>query len=68
LSEITHDMQMCRNALEVCCECRCGNKELARAYIPMQGFGELFKPEVGLRKGTIFPELFKPYVPCRGHR
>ena len=67
MSETTRDMQMCQNTLEMQCECRCENKELARAYIPMQGFSELFKPEVGFRKGTIFPELFQPYVPRQGH-
>ena len=44
--------------------CRCHeHRELARAYVPMQGFGEMFSPEIGLRKGTIFPDLFSPYVP-----
>ncbi|HHW14478.1 MAG TPA: spore coat associated protein CotJA [Firmicutes bacterium] len=34
---------------------------LARAYIPFQLWGELFSWEEGLRKGTIFPDLFFPY-------
>ena len=45
--------------------CRC-HKELARAYVPMQGFGELFQPEAGLRNGTIFTDLFSPYISRRG--
>ena len=34
---------------------------LARAYVPMQTWGEVFKPEEGTRKGTIFPCLYSPY-------
>ena len=35
---------------------------LAQAYIPAQGFDGTFPPEEGLRKGTIFPSLYKPYL------
>ncbi|MGI6574408.1 MAG: spore coat associated protein CotJA [bacterium] len=37
--------------------------ELARAYVPFQQYTRLFEPLEGLEKGTIFPELFRPYVP-----
>lgn len=36
---------------------------LARAYIPFQVWSEIWPWEVGLDKGTIFPELFSPYSP-----
>jgi hypothetical protein len=34
---------------------------LAHAYVPFQQFKEIFEPEVGLQKGTIFPELTNLY-------
>ena len=34
---------------------------LATAYVPQQIYQEHFSPQEGLRKGTIFPELYKPY-------
>ena len=37
------------------------NAPLARAYVPFQRFGARFSPEEGLRKGTLFPELYSPY-------
>ncbi|MGB4042258.1 MAG: spore coat associated protein CotJA [Bacillota bacterium] len=36
---------------------------LARAYIPFQRYGQVWSPAEGLRRGTIFPELFSPYIP-----
>lgn len=30
------------------------------AYVPIQKFGELYTPEQGLERGTIFPELDLP--------
>jgi len=64
LPEINNDTQICSGeGVRAYCKCHGENRELARAYVPMQGFDELFKPEVGLRSGTIFPELFRPYTP-----
>ncbi len=37
--------------------------ELARAYIPFQNFNQVLPPPEGLREGTIFPELIRPYYP-----
>ena len=37
--------------------------ELAQSYVPWQTIGETFAPKVGLRMGTIFPELVSPYSP-----
>ena len=41
--------------------CICHEKELARAYIPFQQMGNIFPLKEGLIKGTIFPELYRPY-------
>ena len=37
--------------------------ELAQAYVPFQTFRaeNLYSPEDALLKGTIFPELYRPY-------
>ncbi|MDK2820196.1 MAG: hypothetical protein PWP31_161 [Clostridia bacterium] len=35
--------------------------ELARAYVPWQRFTKKWDPMEGLTRGTIFPELYKPY-------
>lgn len=52
--------------------CSCGfdeynvfpeNPMYAQSYVPWQIMGDVFKPEVGLCKGTIFPELVSPYYP-----
>lgn len=41
------------------------NATLAQSYVPYQYMNETFKPCVGLKMGTIFPELVSPYVPCQ---
>ena len=56
-------------------ECGCGfnqgmqvfpdNAVLAQSYVPFQFMDKTFKPCVGLKMGTIFPELVSPYVPCQ---
>ena len=39
------------------------NYSLAMAYVPFQMWSDdLFDIEVALEKGTIFPELFKPFL------
>ncbi len=35
--------------------------QLAHAYVPFQFLSCLYTPEVGLKRGTIFPELDRPY-------
>ncbi|HOB89334.1 MAG: spore coat associated protein CotJA [Bacillota bacterium] len=42
--------------------------ELARAYIIPQRYQKIFSPQEGLRKGTIFQELVRPYKPDKGVR
>lgn len=34
---------------------------LAHAYVPFQCLCCLYPPEIGLKQGTIFPELDRPY-------
>lgn len=57
-------------------DCNCGfdeeknvfpnNPMLGQSYVPFQYMDKTFKPCVGLKMGTIFPELVSPYVPCQG--
>lgn len=35
--------------------------ELARAYIPIQRWGQVYPPAKALEYGTLFPELLRPY-------
>lgn len=35
---------------------------LAMAYIPYQQWNTTYEPALGLQRGTIFPELDKPFV------
>ena len=41
------------------------NTMLAQSYVPFQYMDKTFKPCVGLKMGTLFPELVSPYVPCQ---
>ena len=41
------------------------NPMLAQSYVPIQYMNKTFKPNIGLKMGTIFPELVSPYVPCQ---
>lgn len=55
--------------------CECGfdkedsmfplNPVLAQSYVPIQKIGKTFTPNVGLKMGTIYPELVSPYAPCQ---
>ncbi len=38
------------------------NTPVAMAYIPFQQSGELYPPEIGLERGTLFPDLDKPFL------
>jgi hypothetical protein len=35
---------------------------LAQAYVIWQRYGPIFSPAEALEKGTIFPELYSPYL------
>ncbi len=39
------------------------NPMLAQSYVPIQKMDKTFVPCVGLKMGTIFPELVSPYSP-----
>lgn len=41
-------------------------KPLAMAYIPWQKFSKTYEPQKALMRGTIFPELDKPFIGKRG--
>lgn len=52
--------------------CDCGFEEsnmfpsnvmYAQSYVPWQTINKTFVPSVGLKMGTIFPELVSPYKP-----
>ncbi len=53
--------------------CECGfddennmfpsNPMFGQSYVPIQTMNETFTPCVGLKMGTIFPELVSPYMP-----
>ncbi|MBC8570041.1 spore coat associated protein CotJA [Zongyangia hominis] len=40
----------------------CENVALAMAYVPMQPWGNLYEPEVGFNRGTIFRDLDLPFI------
>lgn len=56
-------------------DCECGfnrpesmfpeNAVLAQSYVPIQKMSKTYTPNKGLKKGTIFPELVRPYEPCQ---
>lgn len=35
--------------------------KLATAYVPWQHYGAIYSPAEALEKGTLFPELYRPY-------
>lgn len=39
------------------------NPMYGQSYVPIQVMDRTFKPAVGLKNGTIFPELVSPYCP-----
>lgn len=53
--------------------CECGfdeeysvfpeNPSLGQSYVPYQFMDKTFKPSIGLKMGTLFPELVSPYKP-----
>ena len=38
------------------------NRELAMAYVPMQNFGNIYSNDEALNAGTIFKDLYKPFL------
>ncbi len=58
--------------------CECGfdeenqmfpeNPMFGQSYVPIQTMNQTFIPSVGLKMGTIFPELVSPYMPGQSQR
>ena len=42
------------------------NPMYGQSYVPVQEMDDVFTPCVGLKMGTIFPELVSPYRPGQG--
>lgn len=67
----TADYYMPNNNQEDMCDCGFEkgdsvfpqNPTLAQSYVPIQTLDKTFTPCVGLKMGTIFPELVSPYAP-----
>lgn len=73
-AELIDDTCECvQNTMDVQDVCECGfdeednlfpeNPMLAQSYVPWQTMDKTFTPSVGLKMGTIFPELVSPYMP-----
>ena len=41
---------------------------LARAYVPFQIINQVYSPSEALKRGTLFPELYRPYKPGEKYR
>lgn len=44
------------------CSSNFENWPIAMAYVPMQGWGDIYEPEKALQRGTIFPCLDLPFL------
>ncbi len=44
------------------------NFPVAMAYVPWQYWGNVYEADKAFRQGTIFPELDKPFLGCKGVR
>ena len=40
----------------------CEEKALAMAYVPFQKWEDVFDMEEALKRGTLFAQLYKPYI------
>ena len=52
-----------RDMAEVCPEndaATLHDKPLAYAYVPIQRWRMIYTPEAGIKRGTLFEELYKP--------
>ena len=61
----------CNNSMNNIDMCECGfdddspfpeNYMYGQSYVPIQYMSNTFRPDVGLKMGTIFPELVSPYT------
>lgn len=72
--------QLCSNVINSYDDydsCSCGfdeesafptNYMFGQSYVPFQTMNQTFRPCVGLKMGTIFPELVSPYTPGQSMR
>lgn len=58
----------CRNtkSTQICRSDPLASYPIAMAYVPWQSFHKLYDFHEGLSRGTIFPELDKPFCGRRG--
>lgn len=43
--------------------CKAASSQYARLFVVSQSYENLAKPECALRNGTLFNDLFMPYIP-----
>ena len=65
IDNMTNQMDMCECGFEEDDNLFPKNPMFGQSYVPWQVMDKTFLPKVGLQKGTIFPELVNPYVPCQ---
>ena len=71
LEDICDDMLPLQNYMGDNCDCGFyeeeskfpDNPQYGNSYVPNQLLKTTFMPDVGLKIGTIFPELVRPYMP-----
>lgn len=77
--DIIDDTCKCvQNIVDCLDECECGfdeedklfpsNPSFGQSYVPWQIMDKTYTPCVGLKMGTIFPELVSPYMPGQSMR
>lgn len=59
------DYQSCYNQSSTSC---IDQLPLTMAYVPMQSWNKIYDLETGLKKGTIFPDLYKPFYGAGGSK
>ena len=70
---IDNTCEYVQNTMDMQDDCECGfdeednlfpsNPMFGQSYVPWQTMDRTFIPSVGLKMGTIFPELVSPYMP-----
>ena len=53
--------QMSPSRIKDMCDC-IDSLPLAMAYVPVQKWGKTYEPDVALARGTLFPDLDKPFL------
>lgn len=53
--------QMSPSRIKDMCDC-IDSLPLAMAYVPVQKWGKTYEPDVALSRGTLFPDLDKPFL------